>query len=438
MKTKLTNTRIHEFLADDAIPLRARLYDKSVARFFIQKLAGGGFFYLAYTSPVTHKARAYPIGQFADGKTVEQARKKAEDLRGRIIAGEDPLETKHASKRERAKTGRGYLESRYTLFQANRKTGDETLHVIRKHFADLLDKPIVGISDDDIINWQAQQKATGIKYTTVKRRFNAFKAMLNHAECSKYISANPIAKTGLESYGETPEQQALKKARRDALKHTEEARFLAALDIYQDEKRAQRRNSRAHGRPHLPDLDAVDYVDHVKPIMLLLFYTGFRKGDAIGLRWEHVNWDFKLISKVIEKTANKKTDEQHFPIAPPLLEVLKQWHKQNGKPQTGLVFPSPATGTRLDETALQNPWKKLRELAELPTYMQLYSLRHNYASHLVMGGANLLSVAKLLGHSDVSMIVKHYGHLQPSHLSDIAKQFAARHSGEAGKQGATA
>ena len=32
----------------------------------------------------------------------------------------------------------------------------------------------------------------------------------------------------------------------------------------------------SHGKPELPDLDLVEYVDHVKPIMLLLFYTGFR------------------------------------------------------------------------------------------------------------------------------------------------------------------
>jgi integrase len=426
MKTKLTNKRVQDFLDDPANAKRARLYDSSVARFYIQKLGNGGYFYLAYISPVTGKERYFPIGQFAGGSTVDQARKKAEDLRGRIIAGEDPQATKQAAKAEQAKTGQEYIDKRYRKAQSHKRTGSETIHVIEKHFADLLTKPIAELTDDDVIDWQARQQATGIKFTTLKRRFNAFKAMLNHAELKGLIVANPIAKAKLEPYRETDEQQALKKARRDMLTPAQEHDFLAALDTYEAGKRVQRRNSRAHGRLYLPDLDAVEYADHVKPLMLVLFYTGFRKGDAIGLRWEHVNFDFGLISKIVEKTAEKKPDEQHFPIAQPLMDVFKKWHAQNGKPKTGLVFPSPITGERLDETALQNPWKKIREFAELPEHMQLYSLRHNYASHLVMGGANLLAVAKMLGHSDVSMIVKHYGHLQPSHLQDIAAGFAAR------------
>jgi integrase len=428
MKTKLTNKRVQDFLDDPANAKRSRLYDSSVARFYVQKLGSGGYFYLAYISPVTGKERYFPIGQFAGGSTVDQARKKAEDLRGRIIAGEDPQATKQAAKAEQAKTGQEYIEKRYRKAQSHKRTGSETIHIIEKHFADLLTKPIAELTDDDVIDWQARQQETGIKYTTLKRRFNAFKAMLNHAAAGvkPYILVNPIGKVNLEPYRETPEQQALKKARRDMLTAEQEQDFLAALDDYEAEKRAQRRNSRAHGKPHLPDLDLVAFADHVKPVMLTLFYTGFRKGDVIGLRWEHVNFDFCLISKVIEKTSDKKPDEQHFHISPPLMDAFKAWHKQAGKPKKGLVFPSPITGNRLDETALQNPWKKIRNFAKLPEHMQLYSLRHNFASHLVMDGENLLAVAKMLGHSDVSMIVKHYGHLQPSHLQDIAAGFAAR------------
>ncbi len=441
MKTKLTNKRVQDFLDNPANAKRARLYDSSVARFYVQKLGTGGYFYLAYKSPVTGKERYFPIGQFAGASTVDEARNKAEDLRARVIAGEDPQATKQAEKAERAKTGQEYIDKRYRKVQSHKRTGDETIHVIEKHFADLMTKPIAELTDEDIIDWQTRQQDTGIKYTTLKRRFNAFKAMLNHAEQNGFITVNPIGRVKLESYRETPEQQALKKARRDMLTPEQEQDFLAALDAYEAEKRAQRRSSRAHGKPHLPDLDLVSFADHVKPVMLTLFYTGFRKGDVIGLRWENVNFNFGLISKVIEKTSDKKPDEQHFPISAPLMDVFKAWHKQTGKPKTGLVFPSPATGKRLDETALQNPWKKIRDFAKLPEHMQLYSLRHNYASHLVMSGANLLSVAKMLGHSDVSMIVKHYGHLQPSHLQDIAAGFAERVSassepGSATKAGA--
>jgi len=344
---------------------------------------------------------------------------------GRVVGGEDIKETRKEEKVASSKTGRDYLESAYRTVQARKKTGYGTVQSIENFFTELLDKPILELSHDDITRWQAEQESTGIKFETIKRRYSAFKTMLNHAARKKYIESNPLVLMKLERFPETEEQKALRKARRTYLTEEQNAAFIHALDQYQEEKRVQRRSSRTHGKPNLPDLDKVGFVDHVKPIMLLLLYTGFRKGDAIGLRWEHVNLNFANISKVIEKTEHKVPHEKHFPISPPLLDTLKKWHKQSGKPDTGLVFPSPRTGGRLDETALQAPWKRIRLFAGLAGELQLYSLRHNFASHLVMNGCDLLSVAKLLGHSDIEMLVEHYGHLQPNLLKDYSSQFAA-------------
>ena len=42
-----------------------------------------------------------------------------------------------------------------------------------------------------------------------------------------------------------------------------------------------------------------------------------------------------------------------------------------------------------------------------------HGLRHTYASHLMMRGANVLEVKELLGHSTVAMTMR-YSHLSPS------------------------
>ncbi len=418
--TKLTNKSVNDFMKNSDVG--QRLYDTEVSGFHIRKLKTGAYFYQYYKNEMG-KGRVVPVGKFTDN-TCDQARNKAKKYSGQVISGEDILETRKESKRTNAKTGREYLSTSYTTVQKNKKTGYRTIKLIEGFFPELLDKPISELSDDDIIRWQEEQQSTGIKYATVKRRFNAFKAMLNYAAKKKYINSNPIANASLVSYQETEEERAIRKTRRTYLEASQMQKFLETLNKYQEEKRVQRRNSRAHGRSNLPDLDKVEFVDHVNPIMLVMFYTGFRNGDAIGLRWEHVNFDSSLISKVIEKTAHKIDKVQHFPISRPLLDILKKWHSQNGSPANGLVFPSPITGKRLDVSALQTPWKNIRSLAGLPDEMHLYTLRHNFASHLVMQGCNLLSVAKLLGHSDVEMIVEHYGHLQPSHLQDVTAKFA--------------
>jgi hypothetical protein len=59
-----------------------------------------------------------------------------------------------------------------------------------------------------------------------------------------------------------------------------------------------------------------------------------------------------------------------------------------------------------------------------------HTLRHSYASHLVMAGASLLAVMKLLGHADIRLVVKCYAHLSPDFLADTVRlhfpKFSAR------------
>ncbi|MGP9673611.1 MULTISPECIES: tyrosine-type recombinase/integrase [unclassified Halomonas] len=120
-----------------------------------------------------------------------------------------------------------------------------------------------------------------------------------------------------------------------------------------------------------------------------MYYTGFRPSDITGLRWEHVNLLFKTVRKIIEKTAHHHPEPQTSPLSSAVVEVLTTWHLQQGKPKTGLVFPNPITGKRFDRTVMQKPWAKVRALAKLPSDLVLYTLRHNFASQLVMSGADL-------------------------------------------------
>jgi len=154
-----------------------------------------------------------------------------------------------------------------------------------------------------------------------------------------------------------------------------------------------------------------------------MYYTGFRPGDITGLRWEHVNLTFGTIRKVIEKTAHHHPEPMTFPLSSAALNTLVTWHRQMGKPKTGLVFPSQRNGQRMDRTAMQKPWANVRRLAKLPDDLLLYSLRHNFASQLVMAGIDLLTVSKLMAHSDIQTTIQHYAHLRPDHTRDAVEAF---------------
>lgn len=61
--------------------------------------------------------------------------------------------------------------------------------------------------------------------------------------------------------------------------------------------------------------------------------------------------------------------------------------------------------------------KRLGEAAKAAdlTDVTLHTLRHTFASHLVMSGVDLPSVQKLMGHKDIKTTMR-YAYLVPDHL----------------------
>lgn len=58
--------------------------------------------------------------------------------------------------------------------------------------------------------------------------------------------------------------------------------------------------------------------------------------------------------------------------------------------------------------------------------MTFYELRHTFASGLVNRGVPLAFVAEQLGHSDIRMVQRHYGHLAPSAKAEAIRKLAPR------------
>ena len=53
--------------------------------------------------------------------------------------------------------------------------------------------------------------------------------------------------------------------------------------------------------------------------------------------------------------------------------------------------------------------------------LHFHDLRHTFGSHLVMAGADLATVSKLMGHTKIAMTMR-YAHLAPRHLAEaVAK-----------------
>ncbi|MDE0239481.1 MAG: site-specific integrase [bacterium] len=86
-------------------------------------------------------------------------------------------------------------------------------------------------------------------------------------------------------------------------------------------------------------------------------------------------------------------------------------------------FPSPANPFQ-PLTRQRSLWLTLRKRAGIED-VRLHDLRHNFASHAVMQGVPLPTVARLLGHRNVSMTLRY------AHVADREVEAAAERTGGA-------
>ncbi len=151
--------------------------------------------------------------------------------------------------------------------------------------------------------------------------------------------------------------------------------------------------------------------DPILPLAKFYLLTGAKLSEGINLKGEDVDFEHGLVHFRGKWTKNKQNRSIAFNQLPELRNLL---HQQ--KPQPGIpVFPS---STDFKETWCVD-WvsrhiSRIFNKLEMP-WASCHTLRHTFASHLVMQGVELFTVSRLLGHSSIHVTEKHYAHLAPKH-----------------------
>lgn len=83
------------------------------------------------------------------------------------------------------------------------------------------------------------------------------------------------------------------------------------------------------------------------------------------------------------------------------------------------------TNDVIDGGYLNKRFKVYAKAAGLPSRVTFHTLRHTYASWLVMSGASLLTVKYLMGHANIKT-TEQYAHLDPGHYREaVARTFGS-------------
>jgi integrase len=145
------------------------------------------------------------------------------------------------------------------------------------------------------------------------------------------------------------------------------------------------------------NINAMGHDELLKNIVTVALHTGMRRGEIFGLKWFDVDFERGILQVRKTKTKLNRT----VPMNARVREVLSQQTKSSE-----YVFTSPRTGGRLVD--LKKGFNEARLAAGIPDF-QLRDLRHSCATRLSDCGEELVTVAEILGHTDIRM-TKRYSH----------------------------
>jgi integrase/recombinase XerD len=139
---------------------------------------------------------------------------------------------------------------------------------------------------------------------------------------------------------------------------------------------------------------------------------GLRISELLGLQVT----DIDASRMVVTVRHGKGAKDRQVPLSARLLSALRRWWSTHRHPRW--LFPGKRSGRPLTEGNVQRICKRVVQRAQLRKPATLHTLRHSYATHLLEAGVDVVTLQKLLGHSDLSTTAR-YLHLSTRQMQKL-------------------
>ncbi len=152
-----------------------------------------------------------------------------------------------------------------------------------------------------------------------------------------------------------------------------------------------------------------------RAMLALMYACGLRVSEIIELQFGDLDTQRGIVSVV-----GKGQKRRLVPIADVALERIRRFldatpkEPKKGRSHDVVLFPSPRGG----KLTRQGFWKLVKSYASaagIRGNIHPHRLRHSFATHMLVGGADLRSVQTLLGHADIST-TEIYTHVTREHV----------------------
>ncbi|MDB5165145.1 MAG: xerD [Candidatus Saccharibacteria bacterium] len=162
-----------------------------------------------------------------------------------------------------------------------------------------------------------------------------------------------------------------------------------------------------------------------RAIIELLFSSGLRVSELVNLNRDHVNTkrrEFMVRGKgqkdrpVFIGTATAERVNEYLAARLDNLPPLFLSYSRNNIAGTGGDY------RRLTSRSIQRLISQYARLAGITKHVSPHTMRHSFATDLLMNGADIRSVQSMLGHSSIST-TQVYTHVTDEHLREVYEKF---------------
>ncbi len=163
-----------------------------------------------------------------------------------------------------------------------------------------------------------------------------------------------------------------------------------------------------------------------RAIIELLFSSGLRVSELVNLNRDHINLNRKefmvrgkgqkdrpvFVSKGAAERVSNYLASRHDSLVP----LFISYSRFTGQTDTSGDY------RRLQSRSIQRMVSHYAKMAGITKHVSPHTLRHSFATDLLMNGADLRSVQAMLGHSNIST-TQVYTHVTDQHLKDVFEKF---------------
>ena len=163
-----------------------------------------------------------------------------------------------------------------------------------------------------------------------------------------------------------------------------------------------------------------------RAIIELRFSSGLRVSELVNLNRDHINLkrrEFMVRGKgqkdrpvFVSQHAAEQVENYLQARQDSLPALFLNYSRRSTKPTTSGDY------RRLSARSIQRMISHYARLAGITKHVSPHTMRHSFATDLLMTGADLRSVPSLLGHSSIST-TQVYTHVTDQHLKDIHERF---------------